>query len=214
MTEIIPAILARTSEEFHSKMKLVKGLSLWIQVDIMDGIFVPAKSISIDEVSRYENEFYIEAHLMVDHPETSLEMCQVSGVKRVVFHFESTENPLAVIEAVRAHGMEVGIALNPETAVSKIENFINAVDCVLLLGVKPGMQGQLFLQQTLQKIKDIRLVNPNIVIEVDGGVNGATIQDIVDAGADRLIVGSALIDAPDIHSAYALMNDLMNNRIK
>lgn len=197
-TTIVPAILATREEEFKEEIGRVfecedlKGG--WIQVDIADGVFVGSKTIDLDLV-RSPEDLNLEIHLMVVDPINWLEKVKESGAKRVIIHFESQDLNQAVGHA-KELGLEVGIALNPETEVRSLEEYILTIDSIQIMAIHPGFQGQDFLPTSLEKIKEashFKLRNDKLVIEVDGGIGPENIKSIVDSGADTLIVGSKLI---------------------
>jgi ribulose-phosphate 3-epimerase len=192
MREIIPAILANNSADLRHKFELLRGLTEWVQVDIMDGAFVPNTSVAIEEVAPYAQNFSIEAHLMVTDPLSLLDRCKVAGVKRVIFHLESTGAHEKVLECMESLGLEKGVALNPETPLEAVKPLLASVDMILLLGVHPGFQGQEFLPETLEKVRGLHGLDSRVIIGVDGGVSERNAQEIIESGASRLIVGSAL----------------------
>lgn len=208
MTQIIPAILTKNIEDFDHKMTAIHGLSAWVQVDIMDGVFVPNTSVDISVADPYKNDVSVEAHLMVHNPLEYVAPCKEFGVKRVIFHFESTQDAVSVANAITEAGMEAGIAINPETKVVDIANVIPHIKRVLFLGVHPGFQKQTFLPDTLYKIRELKVLFPEMIAAVDGGVNQETIESIVAAGADSLIIGSALFETDDIKKNLEYLQDL------
>ena len=205
MAEIIPAILTNDPSELSAKLDSLIGLTEWVQIDIMDGRFVPQISISLDQLSRLNSPFQFDVHLMVNNPEQYLEGCQTANVKRVLFQLEGTEDPEAVLSAMSIHGFERGIALRPQTPVEAIQPYLSWVTVVLLLSVEPGKQGQAFIPETIERIKQLRQIAPEVKIEVDGGINADNIAEVAAAGADYLVVGSAIVGQP---SPAAALNEL------
>jgi ribulose-phosphate 3-epimerase len=210
MTAIIPAILTKSIDDFEQKMSALEGLTDWVQVDIMDGIFVPNTSLAIESAEPYRESFSIEAHLMVSNPLDYVKRCQQTGVKRVIFHIESTEDSAEVLRTITRMGMEGGIALNPETDASLIASISSLTKNVVLLGVHPGFQGQFFIVDTIQKIRRVKELFPMITVSVDGGVNKDTIASIASAGATNVIVGSALFETADIKNTFEHLYTLAN----
>mgnify|MGYP001572003884 CR=1 FL=1 len=133
---------------------------------------------------------------MVENPIGYFLQCQQANIKRVISHIETgdTEN---ILKEAKKFNFQKGLALNPETPVEKIIPYINDIDVALLMSVHPGKQGQAFILTTLDKIKELKQLNSNIKIEVDGGVNIDNIRAISDAGADYFAVGSGLFEVED-----------------
>jgi len=197
MAELIPAILVQTEDEFRKRVALVAPLVKTIQVDVMDGRFVPQTSWALPgAIARMHLAVAIEAHLMVQYPERVVDQWIAAGARRIIIHFEARGNLGFVIEKCHAAGREVGISINPQTSAGTIVDFLDIIDAVLVMGVAPGRSGQKFQPIALEKIKDIQRRKPKMFIEIDGGVNRENDLVLVAAGADGLVVGSALFDAP------------------
>ena len=196
MIKIIPTIFSENKKEFNEKFEKVFDLSDKIQIDFMDGKFVSSKSIKLDEVSDLSNykgkEF--EAHIMVLHPEKWIERLKKKGFKKVIFHYEAVdENEIAdLINKIKGLKMRAFIALNPETEISKINDFMGVLDGVLFMGVNPGKEGQKFIERIYDKIKNLRKMNKDLDIEVDGGINSGNIRKVFMAGANLINSGSFL----------------------
>lgn len=197
--QIIPAILATTEEEYRTKLEKIgscQELSQgWIQIDLMDNKFVQNKSIDASVIGKYPTNLKKEAHLMVVDPLNWIEALVKVGIKRVIFPVEVEEVESTIIK-VKGSGLQVGLACNPETPVAKVTPFIDKIDVVLLLAVYPGFGGGEFVLETLEKIRELsKLRGQNkFLIEVDGGINESVAKEIVEAGADNLVIGSHLID--------------------
>ena len=192
MIEIIPSVLVQSEEEFVQNISGLENSVDMIQLDIADGVFVPNTTWSDPEkVKKIPLE--IELHLMVQNPLEELQRwSQIHQIKRVHFHFESTDSVDNTIQEIREAGYEVGIALKPETSIDVLEPYINEIDAVLFLSVNPGKQGQPFLPEVLEKIKTFRKKYPNHFIEIDGGVNEKTLPEIIESGVDAICPGSAI----------------------
>ncbi len=193
VVEIIPAILAKDEKEFRRKVESVAGLCDTVQIDVMDGRFVDnvtwADPRRIDAMRLSIN---FEAHLMVLDPLSTLESWSASGCSRVLLHAEALERPAEALEQARLYGMEVGLSLNPETPIEPLEEAIALCDVVQIMGVNPGRMGQPFQPVALEKVRTLRAKFPDLVIEVDGGVVVGIARQLADAGADRLVSGSAV----------------------
>lgn len=202
---IIPAILTQSKEDFKEKLKRIKGLTDWLQIDIMDGEFVKNFSVKLEDLKKIKLPKNLEIHLMVRQPEKYFTDCQKLKAKRVIWHIESTRNPDKVLREMEKYNFQKGIALNPKTPVEKIRRYLRNLDLVLLLGVTPGFQGQKFQFVVLKKIKELRKISKKIKIGVDGGVNITNIREIARAGADFLVVGNYLFGAKNLKKNFRLL---------
>ncbi|MBI4037030.1 ribulose-phosphate 3-epimerase [Candidatus Daviesbacteria bacterium] len=195
---IIPSILATTEEEYIKQLNKIMAcpevFEGWVQIDLMDNKFVQNQSVGLDTIAKYPTNLNLEAHLMVEDPVNWIEQLAKLGFKRVIFHLEINKNIDEVIEKIRNSGMEVGLALSPETPVEKLTPFIAKIDLVLLLSVHPGFSGQEFILDTINRVGKVgRLRSSNkFLIEVDGGIDERIARDLVCAGADNLVIGSHL----------------------
>ncbi len=199
--QIIPAILATTEEEYREKIEKVSTCPEfaegWVQIDIMDGKFVQNQSVGPQVLEKYPTESKIEAHLMIQDPSQAIFYLIEAGVKRIVLHVESdgVGDNLAYIED---EGVENGLAINPETSLEKSAPYLKDVDTVLIMSVYPGAQGRDFIPESLEKIRECSRMrakgNLNFKIEVDGGISVENAKLVLEAGADRLIIGEYLIN--------------------
>lgn len=208
--EIIPAIIPESYEDLRKKLTLVKGMVDCVQIDITDGIFVPSKSWPInDEIygSRIHVELpfcdvcNFELDLMIKNPEEKISDWVDTQANRIVFHIESTKKIDEIIEKLKGK-VKVGVAFNINTQDELYDNIISKVDFVQLMGIeKIGSQGQPFSSRVFDKIKNLRKRFPDIVISVDGGVNLENAKCLLDAGANRLVAGSAIFESDNIKQA-------------
>ncbi len=210
MAVIVPAILEKTKEGFAEKaLRMVKLSGVQrIQVDFGDGQFVPNATLPASEIEPLNPAFIWEAHLMVKEPMDFLDY-EISGFKTIIVHYEAYPNLAAIknaINTIKQSGIEPGICINNETPVEVLEEFKDLTNHFLLMSVHPGFQGSEFLENTYQRIKELRSLVPKAIIEVDGGVNLQNIRKIADAGADLIVCGSSLVKAPSIQEAYEQLN--------
>ncbi|MDD2822871.1 MAG: ribulose-phosphate 3-epimerase [Candidatus Daviesbacteria bacterium] len=212
---IIPTILATTEEEYQKKVNLINQSedlkNGWVQIDIMDNKFVQNKSVGIDIIKKYPINLKVEAHLMVNYPENWIDGLFEIGVDRIIFPVEDSEGIKERITHIKNHGIEVGLALNPETPVEKVMPYIDSIDTLLILSVHPGFGGQEFIPETINKIKQVVLQKnqSSFKIEVDGGITVDNIKDIVEAGADGIVIGERLIYG-DIRKNLEEINQKLN----
>ncbi|PIR66494.1 MAG: ribulose-phosphate 3-epimerase [Parcubacteria group bacterium CG10_big_fil_rev_8_21_14_0_10_36_14] len=199
---VISAILAKTKKEFLYKVKTIMPYTNFVQIDVMDGIFVPNKTwAETDEIERMKLSVEFEAHLMVKEPELIIEDWAKAGAKRIIFHIEATKKADECIRQIKKYKKEVGIAINPKTPIKKLKPFLKKINYVLVMGVDPGFSGQKFQPVTLQKIKQIKKLAPKIKIGVDGGVDQKNAKEIMKAGADFLCAASAIFKSKNIARA-------------
>lgn len=172
-----------------------------VQVDIMDGRFVPSQSISAEDLARVKTRLLLEVHLMVMEPESHLEAFHEAGAARAVFHYEATSSPSRTIALARHLGLGVGLALNPQTPVLEAKPLFEEVDFLLLLSVDPGFYGSPFIPAVLEKTKALRPLFPR-EIGMDGGIKEENIRQVKEAGVDYACVGSGIFRSTDPARAY------------
>ena len=204
MVEVVPAIIAKDFRELKKKIKLVEPYIEWVQLDIMDGKFVPNETWrNPKDLKRIETPLNLEAHLMIQNPFRAIAGWLNSGCRRVIVHWESLgynkEKELRkIIAKIKKAKGETGLALNPETKWQEIEKFIPKLDLVLLMTVSPGFGGQKFIKEVIPKMESLRKSFPDVKIEVDGGINLKTGKLAARAGANILVVGSAIFESENI----------------
>jgi len=195
MQKVVPAILTADPAELAEGLKVLKEQTKWVQIDIMDGKFVKNTSINLFELGEASEYFNLEIHLMVENPAQYFEDCKAIGAKRVIFHFEATEDPGKVLEEMEKYPFQRAMAINPPTPVSKLAPYIEKLDSVLVMSVNPGFQQQEFIADVLPKIAEIHKLKEDIVVGLDGGINESNIRQAFEAGADYVGVGSAVMKA-------------------
>lgn len=200
-SRVVPAILTNDPEALETMVRQAEVFTDWVQFDIMDGKFVPSRSINHEHLAGLSMKLSWEVHLMVQHPEDYVEGFRQAGAQKIVFHYEAAPSPRDVIALVRKLGLGVGLAVNPETPVSAILPFAGEVDSVLFLSVHPGFYGSKFIPEVLNKIVEFRSAQPGVEIGIDGGIKQGNIARVAQAGADVIYVGSAIFLQPQpVHS--------------
>lgn len=204
MIKIAPSILSADFTQLGERVREVEAAGAdRIQIDVMDGRFVPNITFGTLAVEslRPLTRMTLEAHLMVEPPEDFIEKFARAGADTIIVHQESTPHLHRAIQQIRSLGKKAGVALNPASPAMLIYDVLHNVDLVLVMTVNPGFGGQKFIPETLGKIRElrnaIRLRGLDCEVEVDGGINADTAFSVVEAGADVLVAGSAVFDAPE-----------------
>jgi ribulose-phosphate 3-epimerase len=197
---VAPSILSADLGRLQEEITSVEETADWLQVDVMDGHFVPNLSFGAPVIKCIRTKLPLDIHLMVDNPEERIEEFLQLKVKHITFHAEAvpeTDSRRALIQAIRDGKATAGIALKPGTPLEEIEDVVDDVDLVLIMSVEPGFGGQAFLSDVLSKVRSLRARFPHLMIQMDGGINGNTSADCIAAGADNLVAGSFIFAAHD-----------------
>lgn len=198
---LAPSILSADFKVLGEQMKITQEAGAeYIHFDVMDGMFVPNISFGIPVLKSIHDatDQVMDAHLMVQEPIRYVEEFQKAGADIITVHVEACEDVDATIEKIRACGAKVGLSLCPETEVSAIEKYLPKIDMLLVMSVHPGFGGQKFIPDALEKIRKIRQMiqeqNLEVDIQVDGGIGLSNMKDVVEAGANILVMGSAVFN--------------------
>jgi ribulose-phosphate 3-epimerase len=205
---IVPAILANDAVSLEKFVHQAEKFTDFVQVDIMDGEFVPSHSISFKDIAPLKPKFKWEAHLMVQHPEDYLEGFKQAGAQKIIFHFEAKTNYVTTIKAIRKLKMRVGMAVNPKTSIKEFAPLAMLADSILFLSVEPGFYGAKFIPEVLDKIVKFRQTYPKTATGIDGGVKEENVREIAQTGVDNICVGSAIFNKPDPAAAYRRLVEL------
>ena len=205
--KIIPAVIATSQKELDERINKVKDFVELIQIDVMDGKFVPNSSIDFDFTIPSSNCKF-EAHLMINNPLEWIEK-HWAKVDTILVHFETTNNPDEIIKYVRKRKRRIGFVLNPETSVDKLKTYLGKIDEILIMTVTPGFYGSRFLPEALQKVRDLRNLKTDLDIEVDGGITDETIKQAYLAGANMFVSGSFIVKSENVTMAIDTLRDKM-----
>ena len=210
-TIVAPSILSadflRLGEAIHM---VEESEAEWVHCDIMDGHFVPNISYGIPVVKavRPATKKVVDCHLMIEHPELYVGAFADAGADMITVHQEACTHLDRQVAQIHDLGCKAGVALNPATPVETLVDILHAVDMVLIMSVNPGFGGQKFIPRALDKVRRLRALAPDLLIQVDGGVNAETGAQLVAAGANVLVAGSYVFGAKEprkaIHSLYVL----------
>lgn len=210
-TIVAPSILSADFLRLGEAIQMVEESEAeWVHCDIMDGHFVPNISYGIPIVKavRPATKKVVDCHLMIEHPELYVEAFAAAGADMITVHQEACVHLDRQVAQIHDLGCKAGVALNPATPVETLVDIFHAVDMVLIMSVNPGFGGQKFIPRALDKVRRLRALAPDLLIQVDGGVNAETGAKLVAAGADVLVAGSYVFGAKEpreaIHSLYTL----------
>ncbi len=205
MIKIAPSILSADFSDLRSALKWCQsGGADYVHIDVMDNQFVPNLTIGpvVVKSLRPISNLFFDVHLMVINPMDLVEPFYKSGANNITFHVEACQNPSELINTIKSIGCEVGISLKPQTPLETIVPFLNQVDRVLIMSVEPGFGGQTFINASLDKIKQLKILLvqyklDSVEIEVDGGIKLENAREVARAGADALVVGSGIFQSKD-----------------
>lgn len=212
---VAPSILAADFANLERETKMLnESQADWIHVDIMDGEFVPNISfgIPVTEAIKRHAKKPLDVHLMIVHPERYVEAFHKAGAEIISVHIEACNHLHRNIQQIKALGCKAGVAVNPHTSVSALENTITEIDLVCLMSVNPGFGGQKFIENTYQKVRQLKELilksGSKALIEIDGGVNLTNAKPLMDAGADALVAGNFVFSAADQKSVIVQLKNV------
>ena len=194
-----PSILAADFKVLGQEMKKTEeNGAAYIHFDVMDGMFVPSISFGMPVLASIHDatEQFMDAHLMVQEPIRYVEAFQKAGADYVTVHREACEDVKTTLDKIHACGMKAGLAVNPETDVKELVPYLEDVEMILIMSVHPGFGGQKFIPESLDKIREVRAMlnekNLETDIQVDGGIYVENVREVLDAGANVIVAGSAV----------------------
>lgn len=203
MAQIIPGILTNDEVEYGRKLRTAEHASDLIQIDLIDGKFANNMTVGTYIIRKYASNSNLEVQLMVEDTYHFIEeLADLDYVGRIIVPYEAKSDLTEAIYRIKKSGKQVGVSINPPTAVRESFVFLDEIDLLLILAGNPGFSGQPFDEKTIDRIKEARAYDPKIAIEVDIGVNFETAEKIAKAGANFLVASSALWNAEDFYIAY------------
>lgn len=203
---VVPAVLSNDEEGLASLLALSATFAPYVQIDFMDGRFVPSVSASPELLETIGLPVEAEAHLMVERPERHFASLARAGVIKVIPHLEALAEPLAVRDAARGCGLLFGVAVNPGGDYKTLGKIAGGLDSVLFMTVTPGFYGSPFLPEVLADVRAFAKEHPGVRIGVDGGAGAGNLLQIAEAGADDICVGSAIFRASDPGAAFVRLS--------
>lgn len=215
MTMVSPSLLSADFANLQRDLEMLNDSQCdWFHLDVMDGVFVPNISFGfpvMEAMAKYAKK-PLDVHLMIVQPEKFVKEVKKLGAQVMNVHYEACTHLHRVVQQIKAEGMMAGVTLNPHTPVSVLEEIAPELDLVMLMSVNPGFGGQKFITSAVEKTKKLRELldrtGSKALIEIDGGVNRETGRLLVDAGADVLVAGSAVFNAPSPQEEIIVLKSL------
>jgi ribulose-phosphate 3-epimerase len=213
---VSPSVLASDFANLEKEVKMINDSQAdWIHVDIMDGLFVPNISfgLPVTEAIHRHAKKPLDVHLMIVQPERYVDAFKKAGAEIISVHVEACPHLHRNIQQIKSLGCKAGVAINPHTSISELENVIQDIDLVLVMSVNPGFGAQKFIEHTFTKVKALKKMivdsGSSALIEIDGGVNLQNAKPLLDAGADVLVAGNFVFSSPDPKNVIAGLKGLL-----
>ncbi len=209
---VSPSMLSANFLNLENDIKMVNDSEAdWFHLDVMDGMYVPNISFGLPIVEQINQlaKKPLDVHLMIEQPERYITDFKKAGADILTIHYEASTHLHKSIQTIKAEGMKAGVAINPHTQVTLLEDILKDIDMVLIMSVNPGFGGQKFIKQSLHKIKRLRMEiessGAQTMIQVDGGIDNTNAASLYEAGADYLVAGSYIFRADDPKKAISVL---------
>ncbi len=209
---VLPSLLQCDFGDLRSEVQRLQAAGIRaLHLDVMDGHFVPNLTYGMPVVAglRKLTDMPLDVHLMISDPAAYIDAFVDAGADMLTFHIEAVADPLAVIEQIHRRDRVAGVALNPDTPLESLSGCLDAVDAVLVMSVQAGFGGQQFDPQAPERLQQLRASHPDLLLEVDGGINSDTIGICRRAGCDLFVVGSAIFGRDDYETAVRQLRDAL-----
>lgn len=212
---IAPSILAADFGNIQSEVEMLnQSKADYIHIDIMDGVFVPNISFGFPVIKAIQEHSTkpLDFHLMIVNPDPYIQTCKDHGAEIITVHYEACTHLHRTIESIKSMGLKAGVALNPHTSIDLLKDILADIDLVLIMSVNPGFGGQTFIENTYKKVQSLQILaqhlNPNLLIEIDGGVSTNNSARLKSAGANMLVAGSAVFKSSDPNETILAMKNV------
>ena len=212
MIKLAPSILSADFAKLLEDVKKVEKAGCeYLHIDVMDGHFVPNITLGpgIVKSLRKDVNMVFDTHLMIENPDNYIKDFVDAGSDLIVVHVEACRHLHRTIQNIKSYNVKAGVALNPATPIETIKHVLQDVDMVLIMTVNPGFGGQSFIESTIEKIKELKQLidekNLKVDIQVDGGIKPSNIHQVVEAGANIIVAGSAIFNSENIEETVKLM---------
>ena len=212
MKTLAPSILAADLLNLGAEIKKIeKSGSKYVHVDVMDGCFVPNISFGMPVISavRKATDLVVDVHAMIVEPDRYINDFINCGADIITFHIEALDHDriLSAIELIHSKGKKVGLSIKPQTKASYVVPYLDKIDMVLVMTVEPGFGGQSFMYETMEKVSEIRALNKDIDIQVDGGINNETLKIAKNAGANIFVLGTGFFKSETLINAENIIGE-------